>query len=161
MRLFLAFVPNLFVARAKWANVLVGLSAFMGTAPGDINSHCSCKAARFHQAETQRERNKCKVRRKRASAGGRIRHTTKDSRGRYCSVRNLNLMLYLTCLYFGDMTPIVSRSHGNRIEWRILDMCACQVLESPNQTGVCPSGMQLNCYSSASGLGGFRGQSAR
>lgn len=48
-QLFLAFVPNLFVARANWANVLVGLSAFMGTAPGDINSHCSCK--RFAQLE--------------------------------------------------------------------------------------------------------------
>lgn len=50
-QLFLAFVPNLFVALANWANVLVGLSAFMGTAPGDINSHCSCKAARFAQLE--------------------------------------------------------------------------------------------------------------
>lgn len=50
-QLFLAFVPNLFVARANWANVLVGLSAFMGTAPGDINSHCSCKAERFAQLE--------------------------------------------------------------------------------------------------------------
>lgn len=48
-QLFLAFVSNLFVARANWANVLVGLSAFMGTAPGDINSHCSCK--RFAQLE--------------------------------------------------------------------------------------------------------------
>lgn len=50
-QLFLAFVPNLFVAWAKWANVLVGLSAFMGTAPGDINSHCSCKAAQFAQLD--------------------------------------------------------------------------------------------------------------
>lgn len=61
LQLFLAFVPNLFVALAKWANVLVGLSAFMGTALGDINSHCSCKAARFHQLQALQDRNKCKV----------------------------------------------------------------------------------------------------
>lgn len=30
---------------------MVGLSAFMGTAPGDINSPCSCKAARSAQLE--------------------------------------------------------------------------------------------------------------
>lgn len=50
-QLFLAFVPNLFVVCANWANVLLGLGAFMGTAQGDINSHCSCKTARFAQAE--------------------------------------------------------------------------------------------------------------
>ena len=41
--LFLAFVPNLFVSWANWANVLVGRSAFMGTAPGGINSPRSSK----------------------------------------------------------------------------------------------------------------------
>lgn len=42
--LFLAFVPNLFVSWANWANVLVGRSAFMGTAPGDINNPSSFKS---------------------------------------------------------------------------------------------------------------------
>lgn len=41
-QLFLAYVPNLFVAWVNWANVLVGLSAIMGTAPADIFSPCSC-----------------------------------------------------------------------------------------------------------------------
>lgn len=41
--LFLAFVPNLFVSWAKWANVLVGRSASTGTAPGGINSRGSSK----------------------------------------------------------------------------------------------------------------------
>lgn len=53
--LFLALVPNLFVSWANWANVLVGRSAFMGTALGGINSTSSFKT-RFAQLEPSARR---------------------------------------------------------------------------------------------------------
>lgn len=114
LRLFLAFVPNLFVAWAKWANVLVGLSAFMGTALGDINSHCSCKAARFDQLEASQDRNKCKVWRasvhtistrkqtvlcwftlpQRNKTDNTTIQVTLGVSGIYCLIRHLNSWLY-------------------------------------------------------------------